>query len=245
MSLLLLHLSDIHIRGGADPILKEADAIASTLNGDAATASLIVIVVSGDIAFSGTKQEYIAAKLFLERIRKQVKSEARCSVEFLICPGNHDCNFKENNASRNNNISAITDNGDVDDSVIKSCTRIQQEFFKFRDDLETWKQFTGDQLWRTVEIKVEGKTLLFDSLNVSWVSKIKEDKNLSFPVSRYEDSARNRPSDARFMVFHHPLNWFNGNSYRPFRKLLREVGSMLISGHEHIGNVGMLISTQN
>lgn len=245
MSLLLVHLSDIHIKDGSDPILKKSDAIANALNNRLTNAKLVVILVSGDIAFSGKRKEYQAAKLFLEGIRKKIKKEARCEVEFLICPGNHDCDFSINNHSRKNNIAGIQAGGKVDESVIKSCTRIQEEFFRFRESLETWKHPEGDRLWRTVSTLIDGKNIVFDALNVSWVSNLKEDKNLFFPVDHYREQVLARTSDIRFITFHHPLNWFASSIYRPFRKLLREAGSVLISGHEHEGNVGQLEETES
>ena len=245
MSLLLVHLSDIHIRSDSDLILKKGEAIAKALNEHVAKAKLIVIVVSGDIAFSGSKKEYQAARSFFEGIRKYIRKEARCDVEFLICPGNHDCDFSINNQSRKNNIIGVQASGSVDDSVIKSCTRIQEEFFKFRDGLETWKSPSTDRLWRTVSVVVGGKTLVFDSLNVAWVSNLKEDKNLFFPVQRYRDKILSQTADIRFIAFHHPFNWFSNPTYRPFRKLLREAGSVLISGHEHEGNIGQLEDTES
>ncbi|WP_312682822.1 metallophosphoesterase [Stenotrophomonas chelatiphaga] len=240
MSVLMIHLSDIHIRSDRDAILKKGEAIASSLYSSVATASLIVIVVSGDVAFSGTKKQYLAARLFLEEIKKRLKKEARCDVQILVCPGNHDCDFTTNNGSRKNNIASVQASGDVDDSVINACTRIQNEFFKFRDEIETWKDFDGDRLWRTYRIDAEGKKIVFDALNVAWVSNLREDKNLFFPVERYREKTSAEASDARVIVFHHPLNWFSQSSYRPFRKHLRELGSILVSGHEHEGNVGQI-----
>ncbi|MDC8016273.1 metallophosphoesterase [Tahibacter soli] len=245
MSLMLIHLSDIHIKGASDPILKKADAIANSLNGYVPKASHIVIVISGDVAFSGSKSEYALAKSFLGALRNRIRKESRCEVDFLVCPGNHDCNFQANNESRNNNIAALQQTGAVDDSVIKSCTRIQEEFFKFRESLESWKSPSGDRLWRTVSIEIKNKKIIFDALNVAWVSKIKEDKNLHFPVDRYRDSVSSQSSDVRIIVFHHPLNWFNQAGYRDFRKFLRETGSILISGHEHEGNVGSIDETES
>ncbi len=245
MAMLLVHLSDLHVRSDKDAVLKKGAAIASSLNSRVANASLIVVVVSGDIAFSGGKKEYAAAKLLFDEIRKRLKKEARCEVEFLICPGNHDCDFSINNDSRRNNIANIQASGSVDDSVINACTRIQGEFYKFRDSMETWKKVDGDKLWRSASVTVEGKSVVFDSLNVAWVSNLREDKNLFFPVGRYQGKTASMLSDVRIVVFHHPLNWFSSSSYRPFRKHLREVGSVLISGHEHEGNVGAIDETES
>lgn len=241
MKIIFLHLSDIHIRGEADPILAKAQAIASALNGGIVSASMIVIIVSGDVAYSGKKEEYKAAEKFLKEISSAISSEVRCPVNFLISPGNHDCDFDLNDATRDNNIAAMNIGSviKIDDSVIKSCTKVQNEFFKFRDRLECWTDAVDDGLWRSVQIQIDDKTIRFDSLNVSWVSRIREDKNLFYPVDRYVHKAQDQ-SAARFVVMHHPLNWYSQRIYRPFRKLVRQTASIVISGHEHEGNVGIL-----
>lgn len=240
MSVLMIHLSDIHIRSDKDAILKKSEAIASSVYGAVGRAQLIVVIVSGDIAFSGERKQYVAAKQFLDEIKKRLRKEARCEVQFLVCPGNHDCDFSKNNGSRKNNIASVQYSGAVDDSVINACTRIQGEFFKFQDEVESWRDVSGDRLWRTCRVQVGGKRIVFDSINVAWVSNLKEDKNLFFPVDRYKEASEVEASDARIIIFHHPLNWFSQASYRPFRKHLREIGSVLISGHEHEGNAGQI-----
>lgn len=52
MSLVIIHLSDIHIKSDHDPILKESDNIASCAFASLADASHLILMVSGDIAFS-------------------------------------------------------------------------------------------------------------------------------------------------------------------------------------------------
>lgn len=245
MSLVLLHLTDIHIRGGSAPILRNANAIAASVNGTLADAELVVVMVSGDVAFSGAQEQYAAATDFFNELRDRLSAEARCPIEFLVCPGNHDCDFTQNSQSRKNNILGIQSGGQVDESVIAECTRIQDEFFKFRDGLETWPEVEGDRLWRTVSATVSGKKVVLDALNVSWISNIREDQDLYFPVGRYESTVLSTPSDVRVVMFHHPLNWFSANTYRLFRKTVREAGSVVLTGHEHVGNVGSISDTES
>ena len=85
-----------------------------------------------------------------------------------------------------------------------------------------------------------GRVVEFNSLNVSWVSKLKEEPgHMLFPVDRY-DSMRAAKAALRIVVLHHPLNWFSQGIYRPFRKFVRNIARIVISGHEHQGNVGSI-----
>src|SRR5687768_15220333 len=48
-----------------------------------------VIVVSGDIGWSGAKDDYGYALDFFRRLRSQVKAP------IVVCPGNHDVDFSD------------------------------------------------------------------------------------------------------------------------------------------------------
>lgn len=238
LEIVIIHLSDIHISGVGDPILSKADSIAAALNSRASNAKLLIIIVSGDIANTGSKKEYEAAKPFFQQLREIITAEVNCPVEYIFVPGNHDCDFEKNNSARDNNIAAISGGGAVDHSVIESCTAIQEEFFSFRDSLESQACVSDDRLWRSTCFDLDGRVVRFDALNVSWVSKKREDKNLVFPISNYSGKEE-EACDARFIVLHHPLNWYSPIVYRPIRKFIRTISSMVISGHEHEGNFGV------
>ncbi|MEX5452602.1 metallophosphoesterase, partial [Stutzerimonas stutzeri] len=100
MSAILLHLSDIHIRSDKDKILQYSNAISATLNKYLDKSSTLFIIVSGDIAFSGKKSQYSAAEKFLNEIKRNIYDEYAIEIEFIIAPGNHDCDFELNNSAR-------------------------------------------------------------------------------------------------------------------------------------------------
>lgn len=242
MTAVVLHLSDIHIKTAKDPILHRGAEIAATVFSSLPAASHVFIIVSGDIAFSGTASEYELAKKLLESIRDTIKQEASCPVSFVLAPGNHDCDFSNPAKARKMLVESLEkqEHLEVDDSIIDICTGIQQNFFAFREALENRSDVTDDKLWRINRFKVEGKALEFDCLNISWVSKLKEEPGrLYFPIGRYSEEKLEQ-ADVRLIVLHHPLNWFSQNSYRPFRTFVRKVSNIIISGHEHQGNVGLI-----
>lgn len=242
MTAVILHLSDIHIKSAKDPILKRAKSIAACVFSSLPSASKIFIVVSGDIAFSGQADQYALAAVFFDEIRSAIVAETDVPVSFIIVPGNHDCDFDKNNSARKMLIKSIdeSDNPDIDASVIETCTSIQGNFFAFRDRLESNPNTYGDSLWRTARYEVEGKSFSFECLNVSWVSKLKEEPgHLFFPIERYK-AEKSDCVDVRLVVLHHPLNWFSQTIYKPFRTFLRQTANIIISGHEHQANVGIV-----
>lgn len=242
MTAVVLHLSDVHIKTSADLVLKRATHIAACVYARLPAASHVFIVVSGDIAFSGTEAELALALTFLRTVRTEIEKESRCPVSFISVPGNHDCDFSKNDGTRKMLIKSIEEHGsaEIDDSVIAACTAIQEPFFAFRADLEAGSSATDDKLWRSTRVEVEGKVIAFDALNISWVSKLREEPGrLVFPIQRYE-RMQHEPADLRIVVMHHPFNWFSQSMYRPFRKYIRDIADIVITGHEHLGNVGLV-----
>ncbi len=241
MTAVLLHLSDIHIKTSNDPILKRGESIAACVFSSLPLASHLFIIVSGDVAFSGEENQYVLASYFLKKIQTAIKKESSIPVSFVVVPGNHDCDFNQESGTRKMLIKSLegSDASEIDSSIIDACTAIQKPFFKFREDLEGNNK-SDDLLWRSSRFNIGGKTIGFECLNVSWVSKLREEPGrLYFPIDRYSDKKTN-DVDIRILVLHHPLNWFNQSIYRPFRMFVRQLADIVISGHEHQGNVGVI-----
>jgi calcineurin-like phosphoesterase family protein len=221
--------------------LENAQKIAACTFSFLQSANHVFILVSGDIAFSGQLSQYTLAKKFFEQLRNCILNETECPVTFILVPGNHDCDFNSNNNARKMLIKQLIehDSLEVDESVIASCTNIQSAFFNFRNALEENTNMEDDQIWRTSSFEVEGKIIVFDCLNISWVSQLNEEQgNLYFPVDRYFEKKSSKV-DVRLVVMHHPLNWFNQQIYQRFKKFVRQIANIVISGHEHQGNVGI------
>lgn len=242
MSVIILHLSDIHIKNSNDPILAKGEAIARCIYEQLANASNLIILISGDIAFSGNSEQYALAKKFLEDIQIEIEQEKELPITYILAPGNHDCDFSLDNKVRKivvKNLQSET-NPEVDIDIIEACTDIQKSFFEFRDDIEANQTVSDDRLVRETSIEVNGKKINFIALNVSWISEIHEQPGfMHFPVRNYEHLLYDRDG-LELVVLHHPLNWFNQSTYRPFREFVKKKGDIIISGHEHIGNVGKI-----
>jgi len=196
MKVVLLHLSDIHIKTSDDQILKRGGEIASCLYPFLPLASHIFIVVSGDVAFSGKDSQYSLAANFLQEIKAAIQKEKPSPISFIISPGNHDCNFEQESGTRKTLLSNLDDpqiQNNIDSSFIEACTSIQDAFFKFRSDLEANNEAIDDHLWRSSLFKINGKSIGFDCLNVSWASSYHESSGkLYFPIHKYTEEKKAR-----------------------------------------------------
>lgn len=241
----ILHLSDIHIKTPQDAVLNRATAIAACLNPILPTAAHVFIVLSGDIANSGKSAEFKLAETFLNQIRSAIQKEKDLPVSLVTAPGNHDCDLDNNSGSRKNNIASIINNSnpEIDDSIIESCTSVQKEYFEFRKRLLPSDDAVddGDPLWFTQTFNVNGKEIIFDCLNISWVSLTHEKPGaVYFPVKRYEHKTSGHSAATRCLIMHHPLNWFNFSIYREFKNFVRKSADIIITGHEHQGGAGTI-----
>jgi UDP-2,3-diacylglucosamine pyrophosphatase LpxH len=242
MTAIVLHLSDIHFRSGSDPVLSRAEQIAASVFSNLADASVVLMIVSGDIAFSGKSEEYEGATALLTQVCERIRKEREIPVHVFVVPGNHDCDFSKTNAARRTLVKHLTESlsPEIDDSVIQTCTFVQDAFFSFRDKVEEQADRVGDRLRWIARVEVEGRVIGVEALNVSWTSQLHEEPGrLFFPVDRYSRSKQD-DLDLRLVVLHHPLNWFSQSMYRPFRTFVRKGTSIVFSGHEHQGAVGII-----
>ena len=92
MRIEIVHLSDIHFRETGNPVRNVVDEIVQAVNSVDATTSLFLVVISGDIAYSGKSAEYKVALQFFQEFREKLaKMRPDATLEFVSVPGNHDC----------------------------------------------------------------------------------------------------------------------------------------------------------
>lgn len=234
MNLLIVHLSDIHLKTASDPIFKRTEAITASLRPYFPHAAAIAIVVSGDIAQSGSAPEYKVATRLLTDLRARVRGEAGVPIHFVIAPGNHDCDFRGDQAARQLVVEAmLKHSGPLPESYLKTATKVQSEFFSFRKSLETKNLIASeDQLWTSYSLPVDGFQVAFDVLNASWMSTRHEQQGgLLFPFEKY--ASQKAETDLRISILHHPLNWYSQSNYRAFRTFLHRRSDFILTGHEH------------
>lgn len=233
MKIALIHLTDIHFTVKSkyeEKIHPFCQAILSVTKG----IKQIFFVISGDIANSGKPEEFEVAKKFLSIVRTFLKEDGQ-EINYIIVPGNHDCNFDLDtqlrvNAIKNMNYTTLG----IDESVINECLKVQDSFWDF---YSFYNQVPENKLFYVINHFVGDTKISFYCMNTSWLSEIHEKPgSIFFPVKHYNGLQEN-DSENTFGVWHHPYNWFNPttieNNKKEFELFTESISTTHFFGHEH------------
>ena len=95
MKLLILHLSDMHFIKSNSYSEANVDAIVSALQENVRDIKDIIIIISGDLTFSGFKAQYDDTEKFILSLKGKLCARYHFkSLNFAIVPGNHDVNYQ-------------------------------------------------------------------------------------------------------------------------------------------------------
>ena len=250
MKLMLIHLSDIHITSEDDVITSRHSQIVNAVKNLDYSLDMCVVVVTGDVAFSGNDDQYLIAWEFLDTARKLLSknlSEASgkdsVPIHFVVVPGNHDCDFTAGGEVRETLVNSILlDNSKAAaPDIVQACTGVQASFFDFLDVIEPSPRVPSNQDY-DIRLGYEyslsnGKGCIkFVCYNTAWLSRLRESQgHLFFPseaVTNGEDGF-----DLVVAAFHHPYNWIESNAARSFRDRIESTSDIILTGHEHVASM--------
>ena len=250
MKIMLLHLSDIHIKSSEDVITQRATQIVDAVKNIDYSIDICAVVVTGDVAFSGSDEEYLVAWEFLENIKKLLSENlsGACrndsgSVSLIVVPGNHDCDFTVSGETREVLVrSILLDNSKASAfDIVQNCIEVQTPFFGFLDVIEPFER-TPAVDDRDVRLCYE-YTLTFDKecikfvcINTAWLSQRHETQGQLFFPSEAVPRRKDGP-DLVVTAFHHPYNWMESNAARSFRDNIESMSDLILTGHEHVASM--------
>ena len=240
MKIAILHLSDLHIDSkNYQWLTKKTKQIVSAVWNNFSECGKIVIVVSGDIAYSGKKEQYDYAKDFFRALLRAFAEKKLGDIELdnkIICvPGNHDCDFDINDNARKMLLTSIRSNaGMVDESVYNVISAVQNNFKEFAKDIMIDKTFSLS-INNNVIVNAGDKAILFRLYNTAWMSSLKEEQNsIVMPLEMIETKSIN--ADLVVSLFHHYYSWLTPScedNKNRFRKYIMKTSNMILYGHEH------------
>ena len=245
MQILLVHLSDVHIKTGGESTLSRARDIKDACHATAPSASYCVVVFSGDIAYSGLPTQYEAAYVFLTGLRDNLlELPSIKAVEFVAVPGNHDCDFLHESDIRQyllNDLHGLYESGlSPASDRVKVILDVQQNFFAFEAKLRNGKEISPDQrLSYGRLVRFENYSLKFQCYNTAWLSRKHElQSKLFLPLEAMDPVAVEANICAA--VFHHPYNWLDAGNYRLLKDTVEQTSDLVFTGHEHRAGGGVI-----
>lgn len=236
----ILHLSDIHMQTKEefdtsvvlDPLIDRIikDRIDNGLSPE-------IIVVTGDIAFKGIKEEYDLVQSFFKRLLKET---GLSDDKLFIVPGNHDVNriaYRPKDIPAYNTMKELNDeleNQDYRKDLIKGMAG----YFEYaKESFPHLKSVHGDLVPFVERYSTsQGKNIGLVGLNSAWMCrKSPDEKEIAIGeyqvVKALEELDRKGPVDVRIFLFHHPVNWLWPEEVKKLETRLK--GSIVLTGHLH------------
>lgn len=231
MKILFLHLSDFHFKSSAAVSQTHLEKIIDATR-SCGQIDEMVIVLSGDIAYSGANHEYNAARLFLNKLFKSIKGKNVFNgyVHVVCVPGNHDIAYTlppRTSATLNE----IFKDYSYSDYVDQELT-MQKNFFAFVDNYDCFRE---DKIFDRIILDFNNYKIEFNLINSAIFSLMKEeDKGLHFIDQTYINEL-NQPTGADFVisVIHHPPEWYIDEVKHQLETAMLCKSSLIFSGHEH------------
>ena len=134
MIISILHLSDIHFKNGHNVLLNRTEKLFDTIKNEVKGKDAFFIITSGDIAFSGSIEEYNIARKFYLELFDRIRAYTSLQTKFLFVPGNHDCCFDENiEEIRKIIIEKFAKEGfeHLNENLINKCCEPQLNYYSF------------------------------------------------------------------------------------------------------------------
>lgn len=228
MSLTVIHFSDIHIKTADDVILKRVRELKTACVSSLPSNGDVIISISGDIAFSGSKQQYNLAKNLIDEIVEYIFTQKGSRVYVAMVPGNHDCDFSSETSVRKTLIDSVHPSK-IDLNYYSNVAGVQDEYQEFAKSYG----IATDTVLPRLEIKCGDYSVLFTMVNSAWMSILNEKPGkLIIPCHLYEEVSPEKYKVV-FYMFHHPISWLNPDLKRQFVDHVRQNADIILLGHEH------------
>lgn len=233
MKILFLHLSDIHFK--SNTALYEINPF-SLVNSLKCMDSFdeCVVIISGDISFSGKKEEFAKASLFLVTIMKYIKENLLFDkhIHFFVVPGNHD---------------NLVENPKRDLAEIRQYhhENVDQYFYNDLKELDNFYDFAyknscfcRNKVFEVLPIRFGDFTIKFNLINTapfSLISDSNDDKGVHhLPKKEFAKFGFDKSENFTVSIMHHSPEWFWDDSKRMLYSNLYESSDLVFVGHEHL-----------
>lgn len=243
MSAVFVHVSDIHFGQEKDDrvhihtdvkkqLIADAKEVISSIAGGVARG----ILVTGDIAHSGTNAEYKDAGKWLDELAASIGIEIHC---VQMVPGNHDLDRSKLSLSGQAILDHIRAGGAQEyENILNNPTDRAALFARF----EEYERFSfgyncplNNEGGFASEMEVNiahGRSIRFIRFNSALLCHGKEqDENPELMIGSRQFAIPRDDGVENIVLVHHPLQWYKDREQ--VRTYIRSRARVFISGHEH------------
>jgi predicted phosphodiesterase len=243
MSAIFVHVSDIHFGQEKDDrvhihadvkqqLILDAREVISKISGGIAKG----ILVTGDIANSGTSAEYKEAGKWLDELAANIGVENHC---VQMVPGNHDLDRSKLSASGKYLLDTIRAGGAKEFEEFMNNPIDRAALFARFEDYERFSVGYGcplnsDGLYSsemTIDI-APGRSIRFIRFNSALLCNGAErNEQPELIIGARQFTIPRTEGVENIVLVHHPLNWYKDQEH--VQDYIRSRARIFISGHEH------------
>ncbi|MCP4217435.1 MAG: metallophosphoesterase, partial [bacterium] len=233
-SFTILHLSDIHFKKSAGATVMDVQdkLVAAVEDHIKKYKTPDYVAVTGDIAFSGTKEAYQKADKFFAKLKAILPD-----VQFLPVPGNHDLDRKKIKKSVASYKTVIDDKAIEDfledqDEIDYHINRRFAEYRTFADSLAP-KLYKENHHYFWVKDD-PAHDVSFLGLNSAWSCEGEEDRGkIALGYQQLIYALKKAQCTRKVVLMHHPpVNWLKDLEGKTGTELFKQC-RLLLHGHIH------------
>lgn len=226
MKILFLQISDLHCTDSSDTHSQKIEKAITALNSKVYY-DKVVLILSGDLVDSASKNEFRAARKVISSFISALKREKDCGfIEIKVVPGNHDMYLPED--SRNG--ATIESWKNQDEHLDEENERLKN-FFEYANSNHC---FEKGKLYDSQVRLIGGIKVQFCLLNSAIFSTRKrEDKQYHYlPSYVGEKIERKNDVDLKITVMHHHYEWCEWNTKEMLKRAIAS-DDITFFGHDH------------
>jgi len=245
MELKLLHLSDIHFQSyGEHDYLDYDNDLRDELENDLKVivndiGIVNAILISGDIAFSSSEEEYSKASTWIDKIC----GICDCKEEHVFTvPGNHDINRNIGPMilSAHDKFKAFHYRNQIDNELLKYLTN-EEEYLFLLNPLKNYITFAqkyrslpiNNSLFWEKDLVLENIKIRVRGLNSTLISNASDNEETSKLILGGHQTTLKRIDDVIYLTLcHHPPQWFIDNN--EVETDLHARAKIQLYGHKHM-----------
>ena len=206
MKIIILHLSDMHFYDKKNFSITNVQRITDAINRLSSGVKHVLIIISGDLAYSGKKEQYKQVKIFLDYLENYLKSRYEINqVDFIVFPGNHDVDYDKGDWGHDC-LEEIC-KSQIYENFVEEELEKQREFYVFA---RQYGCFSNDKVIYRKIIKYGSKYMRINLINTAIFSSLDEDQGYHY-LSNEDIQFLSEQSNSDFViaVMHHPHHWFS------------------------------------
>lgn len=228
MKLVFIHLSDLHINEKTRISNKKIEKLADTLN-TVEEISDIYIICTGDLAYSGNKNEYRNVEYFFRKLLREMKRVINDKyINIYAVPGNHDIQINSNNSFL-----------ELSKESLKLELDRMNDFFDFAKSNKKYKILSKENCdINSLNENYGNKKykLCVNLINTAPFSSLQYDDKERHYIYPENLSKIKSDGDLNIIAMHHSYEWFN-NDIRLDLKHKICTNDILFLGHEHYQDI--------